>query len=100
MVQEVVILNIKKGLNDAFEADFKKASQYIRLIDGYISHSLNKCIDKDNQYLLRVKWKTIEDHKIGFRTSEAYMYWKELLHHYYDPFPKVNYYTIGMFDNL
>ena len=92
MILEVAILNVKDGLTAAFERDFEKAKKYISAINGYIDHSLKKCVDVDNQYLLQVRWNTIEDHKIGFRTSEEYTHWKKLLHHYYDPFPKVNYY--------
>ena len=92
MVLEVAILNVRQKLSTNFESDFKKAEQYIQSIDGYISHSLKKCVDKNSQYLLQVYWNRIEDHKIGFRTSEAYKQWKGLLHHYYHPFPEVNYY--------
>lgn len=92
MILEVAILNVKIESVKSFEADFKKAEKYISSIQGYQSHSLKKCIDKEGQYLLQVCWNTIQDHKIGFRTSEAYIHWKELLHHYYDPFPEVNYY--------
>ena len=42
--------------------------------------------------MLLVDWETIEDHNIGFRTSEAYLKWKALLHNYYDPFPTVEHY--------
>ena len=92
MIFEIAILNVKEGLTDSFELDFEKAEKYISSRNGYISHSLNKCLDIDNQYLLQVQWNTIEDHKIGFRKSEEYKSWKKLLHHYYDPFPQVNYY--------
>ena len=92
MVLEVAILNVRQELSSNFEADFKKAGQYIQSIDGYISHSLKKSVENSNQYLLQVYWKSIEDHKIGFRTSESYIQWKDLLHDYYHPFPEVNYY--------
>jgi heme-degrading monooxygenase HmoA len=92
VILEVAILNIRPNAAASFEADFKKAEKYICSIEGYQSHSLMKCVNKEGQYLLQVYWNRIEDHKIGFRTSEAYVHWKELLHHYYNPFPEVNYY--------
>jgi hypothetical protein len=30
---------------------------------------------------------------VGFRESPQYEHWKELLHHFYDPFPEVEHYT-------
>ena len=92
MIQEVAILNIKPNLNNEFEAAFKQASTIITSMPGYISHRLQKCLEVENQYLLLVQWQTLADHTIGFRKSEQYQTWKELLHHFYDPFPTVEHY--------
>ena len=92
MILETAVLHIPKESTKAFEQDFKKASQYISSIDGYISHSLHKCVENERQYLLQVNWRTLEDHTVGFRESQVYQEWKRLLHHYYDPFPVVEHY--------
>jgi heme-degrading monooxygenase HmoA len=59
---------------------------------GYISHELRRCLEHPNRYILLVQWQSVEDHTIGFRTSPQYQEWKELLHHFYDPFPTVEHY--------
>ena len=59
-------------------------------MDGYISHQLQKCIEKGNRYILLVNWQTLEDHTIGFRESEQYQEWRRLLHHFTTHFPKWN----------
>lgn len=92
MILEVAILNVKLGLEEQFEIDFEIAGKYISNIKGYKNHTLKKCIEKENQYILLVNWETIEDHNIGFRKSKEYLKWKELLHHYYKPFPTVEHY--------
>jgi heme-degrading monooxygenase HmoA len=92
MILEVAMLNVIVGKEEDFEKDFKIASKYISSIEGYINHSLRKCIENKNKYILLVEWQTLEDHTIGFRKSEAYLEWKRLLHHYYDPFPTVEHY--------
>ncbi len=94
MILEVAILNVKKGLEKEFEKDFKTAEQYISSINGYIGHSLRKCLEEENKYILLVDWQTLEDHTIGFRQSADYQEWKRLLHHYYDSFPTVEHYTM------
>lgn len=96
MILEAVILHVKDGLENEFEADFEIASQYISSIKGYLSHSLQKCIENKNQYLLLVQWDKLEDHTVSFRTSAEYQEWKKLLHHYYDPFPVVEHYEMVM----
>ena len=92
MITELAILYVKDGQQQHFESDFEKAGQYISSIKGYAGHSLQKCIEQVNKYILLVNWENIEDHTIGFRQSAVYQQWKELLHHYYDPFPVVEHY--------
>lgn len=93
MILEVAILNVKSGKEKEFESDFEKAGQYISSIEGYIGHSLRKCIEHRNRYILLVDWEKLEDHTVGFRESKEYLKWRELLHHYYDPFPTVEHYV-------
>ncbi len=93
MILEVAILKIKPDMNQEFEAAFNQASSIIASMPGYISHDLQKCMELDNQYLLLVNWQSLEDHTVGFRQSAEYQTWKELLHHFYDPFPTVEHYT-------
>lgn len=92
MILEVAILNVIDDKQKQFEIDFATAGQYISSIKGYIKHSLSKCIEHDNKYILLVEWDNLEDHTITFRQSEQYQHWKQLLHHYYDPFPTVEHF--------
>ncbi|UUZ79575.1 antibiotic biosynthesis monooxygenase [Paenibacillus sp. P26] len=93
MILEAAVLQVKPGLAGEFEESFRKASSIISSMKGYISHELQKCLEQENQYLLLVRWETLEDHTAGFRGSEAYQEWKKPLHHFYDPFPTVEHYT-------
>lgn len=93
MILEVAILNVKKGQEKQFEIDFAIAGQFISSIKGYIKHSLRKCLEENNKYILLVDWENLEDHTVGFRESSEYLEWKNILHHYYDPFPTVEHYV-------
>jgi heme-degrading monooxygenase HmoA len=93
MILEVAILNVVAGKEKEFETAFNEAKKIISLSKGFINYQLQKCIEINNQYILLVNWQTLEDHTEGFRKSEAYKEWKKLLHHYYNPFPKVEHYS-------
>ena len=93
MILEVAILNVIPSMRDAFEEAFRVASPLIAASAGYISHELRRCLETPNRYLLLVQWKTLEDHTVGFRSSERYAEWKNLLHKFYDPFPLVEHYV-------
>ena len=76
MILEVAILDIKPELNADFELAFNDAQSIISSLHGYISHQLQKCIEKDNRYILLVNWQALEDHTQGFRASPEYQQWK------------------------
>lgn len=92
MILEHALLTLKVGQSDAFEAAFREASPIIASMEGYLGHTLHKCIETADQYLLLVQWTTLEAHSVGFRDSAAYQTWKTLLHHFYEPFPTVQHY--------
>ncbi len=94
MILEVAVLDVKRGKESDFEVDFSKAQIIISSMKGYISHQLQRCVEKENRYILLVNWQTLESHTEGFRGSTGYQQWKALLHHYYDPFPEVQHYRL------
>lgn len=93
MILEVAILSVRAGQEREFEAAFAEAQEIIAAAPGYISHQLQRCLEKSGQYLLLVNWRTLEDHTEGFRRSADYSEWKQRLHHFYDPFPAVEHYV-------
>jgi len=93
MILEMAVLNVKPGKANEFEAAFAKAQSIISSAAGYVSHQLQRCVETPNRYLLLVQWQSLEDHMERFRQSAAFQEWRQLLHHFYDPFPTVEHYT-------
>lgn len=89
MILESAYLQVTVGETEAFETAFRQASKIISSMKGYISHTLQRCLEDEHKYLLLVHWETLEDHTEGFRGSKEYQEWKRLLHHFYEPFPEV-----------
>ena len=94
MILELAILDVRPGEVEAFERAFGEAQAIIASMPGYLSHELGRCLEKEGRYVLLVRWRALEDHTIGFRGSAEYQCWRALLHHFYDPFPTVEHYTI------
>ena len=93
MVLEVAILDVRPGETQRFEAAFREAQAIIASIAGYQRHELRRCLEGESRYLLLVWWDTLESHTVGFRQAPEYGRWRELLHHFYDPFPTVEHYV-------
>ena len=92
MILEIAALRIRVGQAKDFESAFREAQQIISAMPGYISHELQRCLERPNEYVLLVRWGSVEAHEVGFRRSPQYQTWKSLLHHFYDPFPTVLHY--------
>ncbi|HEX4224419.1 MAG TPA: antibiotic biosynthesis monooxygenase [Pseudonocardiaceae bacterium] len=91
-VLEVARLNVRPGQETDFQAAFAQARSSIEAVPGFVELELRRCLETRNRYLLLVRWQTLEDHTVGFRQGPNYPRWKELLHHFYDPFPEVEHY--------
>jgi heme-degrading monooxygenase HmoA len=94
MILEVANLSVREGLEPEFESAFAQALPIIAAMPGYRSHQLQRCLETPNRYLLLVRWSSLEAHTVGFRGSPEYQRWKTLLHHFYDPFPTVEHYSL------
>ena len=93
MILEVAPLPVRAGHEAAFEAAFLQAQAIITAMPGYLGHELQRCLERPGEYLLLVRWRSLEDHEVGFRQSPQYQDWRALLHHFYDPVPVVSHYA-------
>ena len=92
MVLELAVLDVIPGTEREFERSFATAKGIIASMPGFVSLELQRCLETPTRYALLVRWQRLEDHTEGFRKSPQYERWKELLHHFYKPFPKVEHY--------
>ena len=92
MILEAAQLRVKPGQSCDFEAAFQEAQAIISSMPGYRSRELQRCLEREGEYLLLVRWDSVAAHEEGFRKSPQYQQWRKLLHHFYDPFPTVLHY--------
>lgn len=93
MILEHALLPVLPGQEAAFEAAFEQARPLISGQTGFVSLRLARSAETPSHYVLLVEWESVEAHTEGFRRSPEYLQWKELLHHFYDPFPVVEHFT-------
>lgn len=96
MVLELATIDIKQGTNADFEANLAQAQSVISQSEGYIGHEFQKCIERDNRYVLLIKWATLEAHTEGFRGSELFKEWRALIGPFFDNPPLVEHYELKM----
>jgi len=93
MVLEHALLPVVPGREPEFEDAFGRARTIIAGMPGFRGLTLSRCLERPGTYLLLVEWDALEDHTVGFRGSPEYERWRELLHHFYEPFPVVEHFT-------
>lgn len=94
MITEQAVLDVRPGGESDFEEAFAEAKALIASSPGFEWLQLHRCIETPNRYLLLVAWRRLEDHTEGFRGSANYEEGRRLLHHFYDPFPAVEHFSL------
>lgn len=93
MILEHAPLSVIPGRESEFESAFAQARKIIESMPGFICLRLARGLESPSTYLLLVEWQNLEDHTKGFRGSAEYQQWRELLHHFYTPFPTVEHFV-------
>jgi heme-degrading monooxygenase HmoA len=94
MILELATIDIKQGTNAAFEQALDQAQHVISKAEGYIGHQFQKCIERDNRYILLIRWATLEAHTEGFRNSDLFKEWRGLIGQYFEKPPLVEHYEL------
>lgn len=92
MILEHAVLDVASEDSEEYEAALRDALPLIAATGGFRKLEVRPCLEKAGRYLLLVEWDTLEDHTEGFRGSDRYQQWRQMLHRFYNPFPTVEHY--------
>jgi len=60
---------------------------------GFLGFQVQRSLESPGRYLLLIRWKTLEDHTVGFRQSEAFVRWRALVGPFFVQAPVVEHLT-------
>ena len=89
MVLEIAQIDVKPGMEQAFEAGVAKAVAVFRRAKGCSSMKLMRSVEKPARYRLMVRWQTLENHTVDFRGSPDFQEWRGLVGHCFAAPPDV-----------
>jgi heme-degrading monooxygenase HmoA len=92
MIIEHALLQVRTGEEAAFEAAMAEAKPLIAASLGFLGIEVRRAVEQPGLYLLLVQWESIDAHRDGFRKSDRYGKWSGLLHRFYHPMPRVDYF--------
>ena len=80
MVTEIAVVEINSERVLEFEAAIKvAASMFLSKSPGYRDFELLKGVERPNVYTFIVHWDTLENHTEGFRKSDLFIKWREII---------------------
>ena len=94
MILEVAAIQVQPGKEAEFEAAIATAYSLLEETEGYDSHTLRRCIEADNRYLLHIQWETLEAHTVNFRESERFATWRSIISPFFAAPPEVMHYEL------
>ncbi len=79
MIFEMAQIEIKPGMESAFEGGVTQAVPLFRRARGCRGMQLLHSIEQPSRYTLMVTWETLEDHTVHFRQSNDFQEWRRLV---------------------
>jgi heme-degrading monooxygenase HmoA len=79
MILEIAQIDVKPGMEAAFESGVSKAVPIFQRAKGCKGMSLQRSVEKPTRYRLFVQWETLENHTVDFRGSADFQEWRKLV---------------------
>jgi len=94
MITEIAVVEIIVGKELEFEAALATAVKTVLpKAHGYLGFQLTRGIERSNVYTFMINWETLEDHTVGFRSSDLFVQWRGLIGAYFLNPPQVEHWT-------
>jgi len=92
MILEQAIFSITPGSEQEFEAAMRAATAEFAQAHGFRSLTLRRSVERPSTYTGLIEWETVEDHVVGFRESELFKRYRELVGPFFAAAPEVEHF--------
>jgi len=89
MITEIAMIDVKPGMEAAFEAGVKNAIPFFKRSKGCEGLTLQRSHEKPQRYRLFVQWETVENHTKDFAGSDNWKEWRKQVAHCFAAPPEV-----------
>ena len=88
MILEIAYIEVARHNQSEFESAVTKAvDKLMSTAKGFIHFEMCRGIEEDNTYVFIVRWEKLEDHTVGFRESDLFQKWREIVGVYFEKPP-------------
>jgi heme-degrading monooxygenase HmoA len=89
MVLEIGLIQVTPGSEEDFAAAYRKARPILASTPGCRSVRMTRGIESPSRFVLLVEWDNLESHEHGFRGTDRFARWRELIGPYFAEPPAV-----------
>ncbi|MGH1368392.1 MAG: antibiotic biosynthesis monooxygenase family protein [Maritimibacter sp.] len=94
MIIEHACVTVTPGGGAGFEAAVATAaSDVLPKAQGWLGLELIKCIEHPDEYIVEIRWETVEAHMVTFRESALFQEWRALVGPFFASPPNVRHYA-------
>jgi heme-degrading monooxygenase HmoA len=72
MIVEYTRYKIKDERREQFVKAYEKAAEYLKSSPACLAHELTHCSEEPARFVLRIEWKSVDDHLKGFRHEAGF----------------------------
>jgi heme-degrading monooxygenase HmoA len=92
MVLEIADFAVLPGTEEEFAAAVREGVRYVSDTPGFRNARLTRGVESPSRFVLLIEWDSLEAHTVGFRESENYPRWRELITPFFDGAPRVEHF--------
>ncbi len=96
MILEIAQIEVKAGMEAAFEQGVTKAAPIFQRARGCKGMELQRSLEQPARHRLFVRWQTLENHTVDFRGSADFQEWRKLVGHCFERPPEVEHTTLAV----
>jgi heme-degrading monooxygenase HmoA len=93
MVLEIADFAVLPGTEEEFAAAVREGVRYVSDTPGFRNARLTRGVESPSRFVLLIEWDSLEAHTVGFRESENYPRWRELITPFFDGAPRVEHFN-------
>ena len=72
MIVEYTRYRIPQDRRESFVGAYEQAAGYLSASQHCLAYELSHCVEEQDRYILRIEWKSVQEHLDGFRKEPVF----------------------------
>ena len=94
MIVEYTRYRIPEERRAGFVEAYEKAAQYMKSSPACLAYELTHCAEEPYRFMLRIEWKSTEEHLHGFRKEPGFREFFQLVQPFFHDIEEMQHYEL------